>query len=79
MRNRRHRVLVVLCCALVAGALVSSAVRAQEPVDAQYDNGVKQVNGNLSEHPVTGSDLLALAAIGGGLLTVGFVLRRVST
>lgn len=80
--------LVALLVATLALALpVAAAATTISPTDEQYGSGVLEGGSSgttsssgdtvgISELPFTGLDLVAIAAIGVGLLGAGFVVRR---
>ena len=92
--NRSNRSVFRLFAALVAMALIlalpTSAVAQQvTPTDDQYDRGIIGTvdSGGPSDPvevdsagtlPFTGLDLVAIVAIGVGLVGTGFMIRQVS-
>ena len=70
--------LVILAVLAVPSAASAQAVT---PTDTQYGDGPRGTpdsGGSISELPFTGLDLVAIVAIGIGLLGAAFVIRRVT-
>jgi hypothetical protein len=72
-----------LALSLLAFALTPVAAMAQAPTDAQYRPSLQQIAGTGGGSasgggglPFTGLDVALLAAVAGGLLLAGLVLRR---
>lgn len=88
---RRFCVLVVAMLSFAVAVPAVASAQSVSPSDEQYRDGVLGVaasggpedpsaesgaSGSGSELPFTGLDLVAIAAIGVGLVGAGFVVRR---
>ncbi len=86
---RRFCVLVVAMLSFAVAVPAVASAQSVSPSDEQYRDGVLGVAANGgpedpsaksddsgSELPFTGLDLVAIAAIGVGLVGAGFVVRR---